>query len=554
VPVDVSQYGALTFFAKGDGKSYQVKVEMASVEDYDYHQFVFTAPPEWRQFVIPLSLFKQQGWGQLVPFTRIDVRTVAWASVGPHCDDSVQLSIDRVAFVNSLIVSDTTGPTSTNDVVGPYSITTEINDDTGVETATLYYSVNRGDFVGVAMTGDGNTFNGHIPGQSMGSEVRYYIEAGDADGNLVTDPVDAPYATHRFRVEQHPSLLVDDFGDRNPYNILGGWSAIFKDPDEGGIITPCYDGQVLRLTFDVTDHLPGVGEYAGYYSELEQADLGPYNSIVFRVRGGSGWERVKIGLNDGLGHEPKIELSEYLPNGVTTSWQIARMPLVAFTQIDDWSQMDRLTLTFEDQIESGSGTLYVDDIRFEYAFAPIMVHNFDDSTDPNGLGGSTWTANDGGASITAEYDPLNRKGDSGYGLHISYTGVTSTAWAVWGTDLMGVDASEYITLSLYIKGGNGEETTNVYLLDDENKEFVEIEDYLEVTTEWQLVEIPLADFAELGIDLTRIRYLQFAFEWDEMEGTIYLDDIQFSSSNPCQIFLPIVTKSHSNGCVNSCAR
>lgn len=91
--------------------------------------------------------------------------------------------------------------------------------------------------------------------------MRYYIEAGDADGNVATDPVDAPYTTHRFRIEWYPSLLADNFGDPNPYNVLGGWSGIFKDPDEGGVITPCYDGDVLRLTFDVTDHLPDLDAF-----------------------------------------------------------------------------------------------------------------------------------------------------------------------------------------------------------------------------------------------------------------------------------------------------
>jgi RHS repeat-associated protein len=41
-PTDVSQYKALTFFAKGDGKKYGVKLKTGSVTDNDYHQFVFT--------------------------------------------------------------------------------------------------------------------------------------------------------------------------------------------------------------------------------------------------------------------------------------------------------------------------------------------------------------------------------------------------------------------------------------------------------------------------------------------------------------------------------
>jgi hypothetical protein len=183
---------------------------------------------------------------------------------------------------------------------------------------------------------------------------------------------------------------------------------------------------------------------------------------------------------------------------------------------------------------------------FESAYAPVLVHNFDDLTDANGLGGSAWTAADGGASITAEQDPEQRVGDTGYGLRITYDGVTDTGWAAWGTDLMDVDASAYETLSFYIKGGSGGETPNIYLLrDDQNREYRDIEEYVEVTTEWQLVEIPLADFAD--IDLAQVRYLQFAFEGEEMGGVIYLDDITLTgdaaSVNPAgDIFLPIIFK------------
>lgn len=36
--------------------------------------FNFTAPKEGKQFVIPFSSFKQQGWGEKVEFTGMDVK------------------------------------------------------------------------------------------------------------------------------------------------------------------------------------------------------------------------------------------------------------------------------------------------------------------------------------------------------------------------------------------------------------------------------------------------------------------------------------------------
>jgi hypothetical protein len=536
VPVDVSQYGALTFLAKGDGKSYRINIETASVEDYDYPQFVFTAPTEWRQLVIPLSLFEQRGWGQPVHFTRTDVRSVAWLSVGAPIDGSVNLAIDKVAFTNSTIISNTTILSNTNDVVSPYTVTAEISDDVGIETASLYYSVDDGNsFTPVIMTGNSGTFSGQIPGQPLNTEVRYYIEATDADGNVATDPVDIPCTTYRFQVSENPFLLVDDFCDTNPANVLGGDSGMFDNPEAGGTIAAYYDKESLRLDYDVL----GTDKYAGYYTRLNQADLTRYSAVTFLVKGASGGEKAKIGLRDSLDNEPKIVLSEYLRTGVTTSWQKVTIPLVAFTRVLDWSSMESFVVAFENRIGSGVGTIYLDDIKFEHIPAvPVVVDNFNDMTGENGLGGSLWTSTGGGAAINTAYDPANAYGDSGAGYRVSYGGVTGTAWAAAGSDLMDLDASGYEILSFYIKGASGGEKPNIYLADNVIRKFVNIEDYVSVTTFWQWVRIPLEDFAALGVNITDSSYFQVVFEWEEMEGTIYLDDIQFS--NTLRIFLPIV--------------
>ena len=528
-PVDVSDYQALTFMAKGDGKSYQVKLETDAVKDYDYYQFVFTPPVgEWRQYLIPLSLFKQQGGWTPVPFTGKDVKSVAWASVGPHCDDSVQLDIDRVAFVNSLVISGTGGPTSTNNIFGPYVITSEINDDVGVVTAALHYSVNGGGFVKVTMSGNGSAFTGQIPGQSMGSEVRYYIEARDADGNTATDPVDAPYTTHRFRVEWYPSLLADNFGDRNPYNLLDGWSGIFKDPKGRGVITPCYESNVLGLSFDVTDHIPEA-EWAGYYTELEQADLRPYNSVVFQVKGNHGGEKLRISLNDGFGHEPKIELSEYLPNGITTGRQEIRIPLVAFISIVDWSAMKSFNLLAEESIGSGSGAITVDEISFKPDAWPIQLDNFNDLDNQNGLGLLHDTDLGGGASLDVGYDQTNPYGGAGASLVLTYQ-VPNGSYAAWHSGLGGLDVSNYDKLSFVVRGASGGENFHVWLVDQAgNYGWVDVISHTTVANTWSStpVEIPLQDLAAQGVDLTRLNLFKVAFEWSPMHGTVYLDNIRF---------------------------
>ena len=520
-PIDVSQYQVLTFYAKGDGKSYSVKIETDSVDDYDHHQFIFTAFEEGRQFVIPLSSFIQQGWGKPIPFTGKDVKIVSWVTASKTHDNSVNLSIDNAAFFNSVIISNTSVLPNTDNVTGSYIVTANISDDIKIENASLFYSVDSRDFTEVPMTAYGSIFSAQIQGQSRDTEVRYYVEAADADGNIATDPVDIPYTTYRFQVSEHPYLLVDDFSDYNPTNTLGGNSWLFY---ENETIATYYDKESLQLDYNMSS----MDSYAGYATSLGQADLTQYSLISFLIKGANGEEIAKIGLMDSSGNEPKIVLSEYLPQGVTTSWQKVRIPLAVFTRVANWSSMGRFVIAFENRVSSGVGTIYLDDIKFEQIhIIPIIMDNFNDMTDENGLGGSLWTSTGGGATMDTAYDQENAYGDTGAGYRISYSGVTGTAWAASGTDLMWLDASEYDTLSLRIKGAKGGEEPNVYLSDGFIRKFVNIEDYVPITASWQKVDIPLKDFAVQGVNITSLSYFQVVFEWEEMNGTIYLDDIQF---------------------------
>ncbi len=533
-PIDVSNYQALTFFARGDGKSYRVLVETDSVMQAgstDYHQFVFTTSPEWRQYVIPLPSFSQQGWdpNNPVAFTGEDVKAVIWMTVGgPH--DSIGLEIAGAAFVNSTIISGTTVLPHTTDETGPYTINAQIEDDLGVQSACLFYSIDDGQtFTSVPMDANEVTFSVSIPGQVLGTEVRYYIEATDANDNVATDPVDIPYTTYRFQISKVPYLLVDDFADTNPANQLGGNSWLFED-GSGGSILAHYDKESMKLEYDVSTP----DSYAGYSAFLGQVDLRFQSAVTLLIKGDAGGEKVKVGLRDSSGNEPKIVISEYLPSGVTNAWQKVTIPLVAFIGIADWSSVERFVIVCEHRIGSGEGAVYLDDLKFEQIpFVCISVDNFNDMTGENGLGGSFWSTGSGGATIDTAYDQANAYGDIGSSYRISYSGVTGTAWAAVGTDLIGLDASMAQTLSFYIKGANGGERPNIYLAsrtgETETWRFKDLEEYITVAEYWKRADIPLEDFVAQGVDLANLAYFQVVFEWEEMTGTIYLDDIQIGS-------------------------
>src|SRR5205807_2173498 len=97
------------------------------------------------------------------------------------------------------------------------------------------------------------------------------------------------------------------------------------------------------------------------------------------------------------------------------------------------------------------------------------------------------------------------------------------------SDLRGIDCSKLQTLSLRIRGAQGGEKPNIYLDDGNFRWGVRISDYAKLTSEWQDVEIPLADFAEYGVDLSHLSEFQVVFEWEHMSGTVFVDDISFGS-------------------------
>lgn len=104
LPVDISRYNCLSFWAKGDG-SYRVQFETESVRKQnssDFHQFAITTDSEWRKYIIPFSSLRRQSAdpNRTAPFTGTDVISVAWAAIGEPLD-SVRLEIKNAAFINT---------------------------------------------------------------------------------------------------------------------------------------------------------------------------------------------------------------------------------------------------------------------------------------------------------------------------------------------------------------------------------------------------------------------------------------------------------------------
>lgn len=332
-------------------------------------------------------------------------------------------------------------------------------------------------------------------------------------------------------------LRIDDFNNCEYINLLKGNVFTFSDNqglgkvqtfffDEQPIQNRNESGYSLSLKYDVSQQ----NSYTGYVSMLETVDLSEYQTLTFWIKGKQGGETLLVGIKDTSGHESKLLVEHYLPPGVTQEWRKVTIPLTAFTKIQNWRAVENLNFCFESCIGSEHGEVYLDNIQFERTFGTILVDDFEGRNGMNLIGGSMRAFSNGNCTISVAYDTFNTFVDS-TAYRISYSGATGNlfTYSGWVTELNGLDVSATGTISFYIKGSKGGETANLYLDDGTNRACVVIEQYVPITTSWQKVTIPLAEFSNQGIDLTHLQELQIVFEWEDMCGTIWIDNIHFSS-------------------------
>jgi len=130
----------------------------------------------------------------------------------------------------------------------------------GVGSATLMYTIDGGSAVSSALTAqDDTTFVGTIPGQAPGTEVTYWVEAEDVNGNAGA----AEARTYSIFEAMNPILLVYDTDE-----IVGlEWYYMYATPDTFNNNWDLWEqkfGQVnetLLTNYEIVIHVMGGGPY-----------------------------------------------------------------------------------------------------------------------------------------------------------------------------------------------------------------------------------------------------------------------------------------------------
>jgi hypothetical protein len=358
--------------------------------------------------------------------------------------------------------------------------------------------------------------------------VRVYPWTGCSEDDpytlTVTYPTPTPTPVPTSTPTPLCNLHIDDFGDTDPKNDLGKPSGWERDPPSCGTFDVFYNAFELQLDYDLTSP----SECTARYTTTLLLDASPYETLAFEIMGNDKEELLStvIGLSDEAGYEKRVKVGDFLHQAVMGTWQEGvNLPLAAFATEVDTTQLDTFFIEFDDTQGASQGTIYLDRLRLERTHAPLTVDNFDDQTDPNALGGGTGIFTGTGATLETAYITNGTYDNSSSSYAISYT-LPLNEWALWETYLLGLDVSHYNSLSFYIKGADGGEKVNLYLEDGQGKrDYVDVETYVPIATDWTLVRVPLQDFE--GVALTDLAKIKFVFEWEPMTGTIFLDDLRF---------------------------
>ena len=445
------------------------------------------------------------------------------------------LALDQVSFTNTGLLAAEKVAESNSDT-GVRSVTFVAADSVAVASTTLHYSLDDGQsFQALAMTtnrADSGqmVIHGQLPAQPLGTDVRYYVEVAHANGYHSRMPVDAPQSYYRYQVDDRPSVLIDDFGGSRLHNRLGGNSGLFNDPTNGGLLTAYQVAQQLRLDYAVDES----DQYAGYYTELQNLNATAYTTLDLMVRGDFGGEQLHIGLRDQHGYEPRLSVGDFLSGGLQQDWQWIQIPLASFGSQLDLAALQSLSLTFYNSYVPMNGRIYVSEIRLTTLVAPSVIDSFDDrDMQKNSQGLGYWIS---APNSTLTATPISGDAIAGRGaaLQLDYS-VGANGYALWHSELDKLNVSADAILSLWVRGESEAVPASFYLTDGNSRARVALIDYVTLTEQWQLVEIPLTAFTNQGLDHTKLTGFEVAFEFGVGSGTLVIDNIQMGRVGTPQV-------------------
>jgi len=167
-----------------------------------------------------------------------------------------------------------------------HDFTADITDGSGVESATIHYSLDGSTWVTVDMVNaSGDMWDASIPAQPAGNSVGYYISATDTYANTAYDPPGAGADPYIMEVVAGTELAYDD-------GSVDGWwivNDVYEDNAFAIRMTPDeYPATVLMVRAFVSDNTPfdfTINSVSGGIP----GDILPGGEALLGIRADHGW-------------------------------------------------------------------------------------------------------------------------------------------------------------------------------------------------------------------------------------------------------------------------
>jgi len=295
-------------------------------------------------------------------------------------------------------------------------------------------------------------------------------------------------------------------------------------------------GNAIQLDYDINS-----GEWVAIKREdFANVDISSGDAVRFYYKGAGDSNHIKFQITDTDGDVFERKLANL--SNISTWTQ----SILTFDSLSHWKgtgdgTLDRGNISkigFAVNVSNGgSGKVAIDRFESYQLNTPsvsLLLDNFNCGTPPNDLGGNAGAMSPGGnydPSIT--YDSGNAK-EGVYALSITYdfpSGQWSGYWSFMRSDESGYDLSGYQNLKFWVKGATGGEKFKVEIADTGDtlgtEPEVQVTSYIaSVTTAYQQVTIPLADFT--GLDTSAVRQVNIVFDQTPRAGKVYIDTIRFT--------------------------
>ncbi|MDW3649884.1 MAG: T9SS type A sorting domain-containing protein [Bacteroidia bacterium] len=346
-------------------------------------------------------------------------------------------------------------------------------------------------------------------------------------------------------VDDFENFPINQLGAANPPPFVIGnstsliRSVVIDEEAYGG------RGKSLKLEFNVRDSLGACGQVI----PLLNSDLSAYNYLSFKVKSPNPNLFFQIELqraNDST--SSKIAIGNYLQGGPTSNWQKVVIPLQAFWNFNDLTDISALVFVFENvgsnlNNSPFEGEILLDDMLFgSYFPGYVKLDHFDDLYGSNATGANWGTLSSSGNpnKYTAAID-CSTFHEEECGLEIQYDNDLGTFGGLFfilgggetGWIQMPQDLSAFESLHIALKGNDPNNNPGNLKLELKtqgggfpapNYRVFNIPD-----TGFMEFDIPFSSFSP-PLNSSIINELTIIFEdgWqNQSEGIVHVDEIEF---------------------------